>query len=152
MSGVLDYHPCRIEFLPMKKSQKQFLSVLFHLAVLACMVAVYDAGQLVVGKYKASQSENKKTEDETKGKGNAGMPTGGTTMADLMKEKAKKQAEKKGGTEKEKAAEAKNEKTEDKAKGKANAIAPAGGTTMADLMKERAKRQAEKKTEIQAQN
>lgn len=50
MLGFTDYYPKRIAFQAMKKSQKQVLSVLFHLAVLGCMVLTYDAGKAIAKK------------------------------------------------------------------------------------------------------
>lgn len=126
----------------MKKSQTQILSVLFHLAVLACMVVVYDAGKLLIGKYKTVASEMVKSVDQKNGKGNAKSPTGGTDMEDLMKQKKDREMEKKAGMAK--GTEAKKEQAESKPQGKGNANAPAGATTMADLMKQKAQRQTEK--------
>ena len=129
----------------MKKSQKQLLSVLFHLAVLACMVVVYDAGKLLVDKVKGAVANREKTEDPNNGKGIAKSPTGGTTMEDLMKQKAKREMEKKSGAENGKTGEVKKEEAKDQPKGDGNASAPTGGTTMEDLMKQKAKREMEKK-------
>lgn len=127
----------------MKKSQKQILSVLFHLAVLACMVVVYDAGKLLIGKYKDVATEMVKSVDQKNEKGNAKSPTGGTDMEDLMRQKKEREMEKKAGMAK--GTEAKKEQPETKPQVKGNANTPAGGTTMADLLKQKAQRQEEKK-------
>jgi hypothetical protein len=45
MSVFVDYLGAEKVFRPMKKSQKQLLSFLFHIVVLVCMVVTYDAGK-----------------------------------------------------------------------------------------------------------
>lgn len=60
----------------MKKSQKRLLSVLFHLAVLGCMVLAYDAGKALAVKAgwikgpakQGQQDEEKPGTDEQDGR------------------------------------------------------------------------------------
>lgn len=109
----------------MKKSQKQLLSVLFHLAVLGCMVMLFDLvkplfdklnlGALVSSGEKKEESVEKASSDkivkpvekvssaktdipavpEKSDTGGGGKKiTGGTTMADLMAQKAEQQRKK----------------------------------------------------------
>lgn len=81
----------------MKKSQKQLLSVLFHLSVLGCMVIVFDAGKALLVKMnligkdspaEKTDSAKKSPSDKSVKSGEVKKPSGGTTMADLMAQKA----------------------------------------------------------------
>jgi len=97
----------------MKKSQKQLLSVLFHLAVLGCMVMLFDLVKPLIDKLNlgalVSSGEIKEKPVEkvssdikeipaVSGKPDTGgggkKITGGTTMADLMAQKAEQQRKK----------------------------------------------------------
>ncbi len=91
----------------MKKSTSRFLSVLFHLVVLACIVMLYDAGKSLIDRYKPAEAAKEKIEEVAKtGKdtpegtkeGKKEAPQG-TTMADLMKQKAERERKKKAGNQ-----------------------------------------------------